>query len=77
MDTGEWEDEEAEGPDMGDVDFRWDSLKISISTSSNDDSVRLRILVRLLKLMEAIFLSYLRYLSVLWLPKILFIVVNI
>ena len=75
MDTGEWEDEEAEGPDMGDVDFRWDSLKISISTSSNDDIVR--ILVRFLKLMEAIFLSYLRYLSVLWLPKILFIVVNI
>ena len=75
MDTGEWEDEEAEGPDMGDVDFRWDSLKISVSTSSNDDIVR--ILVRFLKLMEAIFLSYLRYLSVLWLPKILFIVVNI
>ena len=22
MDTGEWEEEEAEGPDMGDVDFR-------------------------------------------------------
>ena len=75
MDTGEWEDEEAEGPDMGDVDFRWDSLKISVSRSSNDDIVR--ILVRFLKLMEAIFLSYLRYLSVLWLPKILFIVVNI
>ena len=75
MDTGEWEDEEAEGPDMGDVDFRWDSLKISVSTSSNDDIVR--ILVRFLKLMEAIFLFYLRYLSVLWLPKILFIVVNI
>ena len=75
MDTGEWEDEEAEGPDMGDVDFRWDSLKISVSTSSNDDIVR--ILVRFLKLMEAIFLSYLRYLSVLRIPKILFIVVNI